>query len=79
MPGLVNWPLTSPAHTELGYVVSDRFDEGTSSPLRLADTRAGDPTTAVDIAREVFDAWQARPWRDVVPRRGADDASRSGP
>jgi len=65
--GIVGWPLTYPAHAERGYIVSDRFDEAASSPLRLADARSGDPTTAVDVAREHFDAWQGKPWRDVLP------------
>jgi hypothetical protein len=64
--GIANWPLTYPAHASLGYVLSDRFDEAATSPLRLADARAGDPTTAVDVAREIFDAWQARPWHEVL-------------
>ncbi len=64
--GIVNWPLTYPAHASLGYVLSDRFDDAASSPLRLADARSGDPTTAVDVAREIFDAWQARPWHEVL-------------
>jgi hypothetical protein len=64
--GVVNWPLTYPARAVLGYVVSDRFDEAASSPFRLADAEAGDPTTAVDVARETFDAWQARPWHQVL-------------
>jgi hypothetical protein len=64
--GVVNWPLTYPSHASLGYVLSDRFDEAASSPLRLADARAGDPTTAIDVAREIFDAWQARPWHEVL-------------
>jgi hypothetical protein len=67
MPGVANWPLTFPAQADLGYVVSDRFEEGSSSPLRLADAHAGDPTTAADIAREAFDVWQSRPWHDVLP------------
>ena len=61
-------------------MLSDRFDEAASSPLRLADARAGDPTTAVDVAREIFDAWQARPWHevlhDVLARRGRADRGR---
>lgn len=65
--GIVGWPLTHPAHAERGYIVSNYFDEAASSPLRLADPQAADPTTAVDIAREVFDAWLARPWHDVLP------------
>lgn len=64
--GIVNWPLTYPTHASLGYVLSDRFDDAASSPLRLADARSGDPTTAVDVAREIFDAWQARPWHEVL-------------
>jgi len=65
--GIVGWPLTYPARAERGYVVSDRFDEAASSPLRLFDARAGDPTTAVDLARQTFDAWQNGSWRDVFP------------
>ena len=64
--GVVNWPLTYPARAPRGYILSDRFDEALSSPLRLADARAGDPTTAVDVARETFDVWQARPWHEVL-------------
>jgi hypothetical protein len=65
--GVVNWPLTYPAHARIGYVLSERFDDAAqSSPLRLADANAGDPTTAVDAAREIFDAWQARPWYQVL-------------
>ena len=65
--GTVGWPLTYPARAERGYLLSDRFDEATSSPLRLAAADAADPTTAVDVAREVFDAWQARPWQEILP------------
>ena len=64
--GIVNWPLTRPAEAPIGYVISDYVDEAASSPLRLADFQAGDPTTAVDVAREAFDAWQDRPWHDVL-------------
>jgi hypothetical protein len=64
--GVVNWPLTYPAHAGLGYVLSDRFDEAASSPMRLSDANAGDPTTTVDVARETFDRWHARPWYEVV-------------
>ena len=65
--GITNWPLTYPAHAERGFVVSDRFDDGASSPLRSVDARAGDPTTAADVARQSFDRWQALPWREVLP------------
>jgi hypothetical protein len=54
--GVVRWPLTFPAAISRGYLISDQFHLGTSSPLRLADSRAGVPTSAVDIAREVFDS-----------------------
>jgi hypothetical protein len=64
--GIVNWPLTYPSRAPTGYIVSDRFDEAAASPLRLADASAGDPTTAVDVARETFDAWQAKPWYEVL-------------
>jgi len=54
--GIVRWPLTFPVTSARGYLISDQFHLGTSSPLRLSDARAGAPTSAVDIAREVFDA-----------------------
>lgn len=54
--GVVRWPLTFPAVISRGYLISDQFHFGTSSPLRRSDSRAGEPTSAVDIAREVFDA-----------------------
>ena len=67
-PASSNWPLTHPARAERRATWSaTAFDEAASSPLRLADAQAGDPTTAVDIAREVFDRWQAAP----VARRPA--------
>jgi hypothetical protein len=65
--GVVGWPLTDPARAERGYIVSDRFHESVSSPLRLASLQAGYPTTAVDLALQAFDEWQARPWRDALP------------
>jgi hypothetical protein len=65
--GIVNWPLTRPSEARRGYVISDYFDEAASAPLRLADPQSGDPTTAIDIAREAFDAWQARSWQEVLP------------
>jgi len=65
--GITGWPMTYPARAERGYIVTDRVDEAVSSPLRLGDARAGDPTTAIDVARQRFDAWQARPWREVLP------------
>jgi hypothetical protein len=71
--GIVNWPLTRPAQAPIGYVISDHIDEAASSPLRLADPGAGDPTTAVDVAREAFDAWQDRPWQDVLPPLTPDE------
>ena len=66
-PASSNWPLTHPARAELGYIVSDRFDEAASEPLRLADAQAGWPTTAADIARETFDRVAVAP----VARRAA--------
>jgi predicted AlkP superfamily phosphohydrolase/phosphomutase len=65
--GIVGWPLTYPARAERGYLLTDRLDEATSSPLRLADADAADPTTAVGVARAVFDGWQAKPWQDILP------------
>jgi hypothetical protein len=64
--GVANWPMTWPARTRLGYVLSDQLDEAARSPLRLADAHAGAPTTAVDVARETFDRWQAEPWHRVL-------------
>ena len=62
--GVLNWPVSQPAQITFGYLVSDQFDEGQSHPLRLA--QAGWPTTAMAIAREAFDDWQARSWHDVL-------------
>ena len=76
--GIVNWPLTRPAEARRGYVISDYFDEAASAPLRLADPQAGDPTTAIAIAREAFDAWQSRPWQDVLPPLTPDEATPAG-
>ena len=53
--GIVRWPLTYPARLSRGYLISDQFHVGSNSPLRLADARAGVPTSAVEVAREVFD------------------------
>ncbi len=75
--GVVNWPLTQPAEITIGYLLSDAFDEATSSPLRSGDLGAGVPTTAVDIARPVFDRWQALTWQQVFPG-GAQDPRAAG-
>jgi predicted AlkP superfamily phosphohydrolase/phosphomutase len=64
--GIVNWPLTAPAAARMGYVLSDQIDEAARSPLRLSDSRSGAPTTAVNVARETFDLWQAQPWHEVL-------------
>jgi len=77
-PGIVNLPLTRPSHTVWGFVVSDFFDEAATSPLRLKDAEAADPTTAVETARDVFDDWQARPWTDAVPGSTAGEAVPAG-
>jgi hypothetical protein len=75
--GIVNWPLTRAARASRGYIISDTFDEATSQPLRLGDAEAGDPSTAVDIAREQFDIWQLRTWRDVLPSVAPGEAPTS--
>lgn len=64
--GVVRWPLTSPARATRGFVISDRFDQTSSSPLRLSDSTNGAPTTAAQLAREHFDATQLVPWSDVL-------------
>ncbi|HUF47793.1 MAG TPA: alkaline phosphatase family protein [Vicinamibacterales bacterium] len=76
--GIVGWPLTYPARTDRGYIVSDRFDESASSPLRLDDSNAAEPTNAIAAARELFDDWLARPWQDVVTAVSADEAEPAG-
>lgn len=76
--GIVNWPLTQPAEGAYGFLISDYFDEATSSPIRSEDPRAGDPTSAVDRAREVFDRWQQAPWSDVLPTVSASDPRLAG-
>ena len=74
--GVVNWPLSYPAHAVRGYTISDQFDESESYPLRLA--QAGAPTTAMAIAREAFDEWQGRPWQQVLPPSPADEPEPAG-
>jgi predicted AlkP superfamily phosphohydrolase/phosphomutase len=69
--GVLNWPVSYPARVDFGYLVSDQFDEGQSYPLRLA--QAGWPTTATAIAREAFDAWQARSWSDIMTPAPSDE------
>jgi hypothetical protein len=64
--GIVRWPLTYPARLERGYMISDQFHKGSSSPLRLADARAGVPTSAVDVARAVFDQEEFSVWPTTV-------------
>jgi hypothetical protein len=65
--GVVNWPLTAPARVAgTGYILSDQFDEAVTSPFRLENASAGDPTTTVDIARGHFDRWQRRAWHEVL-------------
>lgn len=76
--GVVNWPLSTPAKADLGYLISDSFDDTVSSPLRSRLPRAGDPTTAVDIAREAFDRWQARPAAETIPGATAADPPLAG-
>jgi hypothetical protein len=78
VPGIVNLPLTRPSHILWGFLVSDSFDEAATSPLRLKDASAADPTTAVETARDVFDDWQARPWTDAVPGATADEPVPAG-
>ena len=76
--GIVNWPLTRPAEIAMGFLVSDAFDEATSSPIRSDDPSAGDPTTAVNTAREVFDRWQQASWQDVLPTVPAAEQAPAG-
>jgi hypothetical protein len=78
VPGIVNVPLTRPSHVLWGFLVSDYVDDAASSPLRLQDAEAADPTTAVETAREVFDEWQARPWTDAVPGSNAGETAPAG-
>lgn len=76
--GIVNWPLTRPAEGTYGFLISDYFDEATSSPIRASDPKAGDPTTAVNIARKVFDRWQESPWSEVLPTFPSADPRLAG-
>jgi predicted AlkP superfamily phosphohydrolase/phosphomutase len=74
--GVVNWPLTYPAHADKGFVISDQFDEGESYPLRLS--QAGAPTTAAAIARDEFELWRALPWQDVIPPVSSEEVEPVG-
>ena len=64
--GIVRLPLTSPARSSRGFTISDQFERGSRSPLRLDDTVNGAPTTAAELAREAFDATQFTPWPEVL-------------
>lgn len=72
--GVAGWPVTFPAKADRGYVLSEQFDDAAASPLRLADASAGDPTTAVDVARQVFDRWMAAPPERVLTALAAGTA-----
>jgi len=73
--GIVRWPLTYPARLTRGYLISDQFHKGSSSPLRLADARGGVPTSAVEVAREVFDQEEFSVWpTNAVPASEAEPA-----
>ena len=76
--GIVNWPLTRPAEATFGFLISDYFDEATGSPIRSGDPKAGEPTSAVDRAREVFDFWQQAPWSEGLPTVSASDPRLQG-
>jgi predicted AlkP superfamily phosphohydrolase/phosphomutase len=75
--GIVRWPLTSPARATRGFVISDRFEQTSSSPLRLSDSTNGAPTTAAEIARGAFDETQFTPWTAVLPDDTAPTAASS--
>jgi predicted AlkP superfamily phosphohydrolase/phosphomutase len=75
--GIVRWPLTSPARAARGFTISDQFDKGSRSPLRLDDAVNGAPTTAAELAREAFDETQFQPWPDVLPDELISSASPS--
>lgn len=76
--GIVRWPLTTPASLSRGYLISDTFHLGSRSPLRLADARAGAPSSAVDVAREVFDAVQFPEAGGPVVTDSGDNPTGSG-
>ncbi len=76
--GIVRWPLTFPARANRGYVISDRFELGGSSPLRRDDAQAAAPTSAVDIARDVFDAAELEPRPASLPPASPLGASLGG-
>jgi predicted AlkP superfamily phosphohydrolase/phosphomutase len=51
--GVVRWPLTYPAPTVHGFVLSDHFHQQLGSLLEL-DSRAAQPPEAIAIARRAF-------------------------
>ena len=51
--GVVRWPLTYPASSVRGFMVSDRFHELLGSMLEL-DARAAFPETALPVVRQAF-------------------------
>jgi hypothetical protein len=76
--GIVNWPLTRPAKIARGFLVSDAFDEATSSPMRSADPASGDPSSAANITRDHFDRWQTAPAEEVLPLVSPSELRPSG-
>lgn len=64
--GIVRWPLTTPAKAMRGFTISDAFEKGSRSALRLDDVANGAPTTAAELAREAFDATTFTPWPEVL-------------
>ena len=76
--GVVRWPLTSPARATRGFIVSDRFERTSQSPMRLDDSTFASPTTAAELAREAFDATQFLPWPEALPDAGAASLSAAG-
>ena len=65
--GIVRWPLTTPARSTRGFLISDQFEDASRSPLRLDDLVYARPTTAAQLAREAFDATQFKPWPEILP------------
>lgn len=76
--GIVRWPVTFPVEPVSGYLVSDRFHQTISSPLRTGHARAAWPRQAADATGAVFDASMFSPWPEVLPAAVPADAPAGG-
>jgi hypothetical protein len=76
--GIVRWPVSFPVQPGRGFLISDRFHQTISSPLRTDHARAAWPRQAADATGAVFDASMFSPWPEVLPADVPADAPAGG-